>query len=385
MSVPRRDASNGTWWFVVDLPAGGDGERSPSKRRGFRTKAQAEAALDELRVGVRRGTYVAPGRQTFGQFLVDDWLPAIRSTIQPSTFESYSRNIRLHVVPALGGVPLQQIDAGMLNRFYADLLDHGRKNGQPGGLSARTVRYIHSIVGRALREATAWDRLVRNVAPSAQPPGTAQARSPEMKVWDAPTLTRFLDLVHEDRHQPAWLFLATTGCRRGEALGVRWNDVDLDTGQRRPAPDRLGDRAQAGPRSTDQEPQAPPHRDRPSDDRCGPSGPEAPGPGTASARAGLPGSRPRLRPSRRPAAAPRALLQRLRTSRRPVPATADPPARPPAHVGDPGASGRRRHQDRLRAPRPREHQDHLGHLPARNADDAGRRRRDGRATHFGAD
>lgn len=230
MSVPRRDASNGTWWFVVDLPAGGDGKRRQAKRRGIRTKAEAQAALDELRVGVRRGTYVAPGRQTFGQFLVDDWLPAIRSTIQPSTFESYSRNIRLHVVPALGGVPLQQIDAGMLNRFYADLLDHGRKNGQPGGLSARTVRCIHSIVGRALREATAWDRLVRNVAPSAQPPGTAQARSPEMKVWDAPTLTRFLDLVHEDRHQPAWLFLATTGCRRGEALGVRWNDVDLDTG-----------------------------------------------------------------------------------------------------------------------------------------------------------
>lgn len=52
-----------------------------------------------------------------------------------------------------------------------------------------------------------------------------------MKTWDAPTLARFLDLVHEDRHQPAWLFLATTDCRRGEALGPRWTDVDLEAGK----------------------------------------------------------------------------------------------------------------------------------------------------------
>lgn len=51
-----------------------------------------------------------------------------------------------------------------------------------------------------------------------------------MKTWDAPTLARFLALVRDDRHQPAWLFLATTSCRRGEALGLRWTDVDLDIG-----------------------------------------------------------------------------------------------------------------------------------------------------------
>jgi integrase len=231
VSAPRRDLRSGTWWFVVDLPAGGDGRRRQAKRRGFRTKADAQAALDVLRVGVRKGTYVAPVRQTFGQFIVDDWLPAIRTTIEPSTHESYSRYLKLHVIPALGGVPLQRIDAAMLNRLYADLLEHGRRNGQPGGLSARTVRYIHTIIGRALREAVAWDRIPRNVAQAAQPPGAAQAKSPEMRTWDAATLAQFLHLVRDDRHHPAWLFLATTGCRRGEALGLRWADVDLDAGR----------------------------------------------------------------------------------------------------------------------------------------------------------
>ena len=74
------------------MPAGGDGRRRQAKRRGFRTKADAQAALDDLRVGVRKGTYVAPVRQTLGQFLTDDRLPAIRTTIEPS-HESVARLI----------------------------------------------------------------------------------------------------------------------------------------------------------------------------------------------------------------------------------------------------------------------------------------------------
>ena len=230
-SAPRKDPKSGTWWFIVDLPPGGDGRRRQAKRRGFRTKAEAQAALDELRVSGRRGTYVAPARQSFGAFLTEDWLPAIRATIEPSTHESYTRYLARHVIPRIGAVPLQQLDAGILNRLYADLLDHGRLDGKPGGLSPRTVRYIHTIIGRSLREAVAWDRVVRNVAQAAQPPGAAQAQAPEMRTWDGPTLARFLAHVQDDRHYQAWLFLATTGCRRGEALGLRWSDVDLDAGK----------------------------------------------------------------------------------------------------------------------------------------------------------
>jgi integrase len=230
-AAPRKDPKSGTWWFVVDLPARGDGRRRQAKRRGFPTKAAAQAALDDLRVRTRTGTYVAPARQTFGEFLTQDWLPAIRTTVEPSTHESYTRNLTLHVIPRIGGIGLQQLDAGVLNRLYAELIEHGRLDSKQGGLSGRTVRYIHTIIGRALREAVAWDRVPRNVARAAQPPSTAQARSPEMHTWDGPTVARFLDHVRDDRHYAAWLFLVTTGCRRGEALGLRWQDVDLDTGK----------------------------------------------------------------------------------------------------------------------------------------------------------
>lgn len=230
-ATPKKDPKTGTWWFVIDLPPHADGGRRQAKRRGFRTKAEAQAALDELRVDVRRGTYVAPARQTLAEFLEEDWLPAIRSTVAPSTFESYSRYVKLHVIPRVGGVRLQFLDPGVLNKLYSDLLADGRRDGKPGGLSPRTVRYIHTIIGRALREAVAWGRIARNPATAAQPPSASRARPPEMRTWDGATLARFLEYVRDERHYPAWLFLATTGCRRGEALGLRWSDVDLDEGR----------------------------------------------------------------------------------------------------------------------------------------------------------
>ena len=68
------------------------------------------------------------------------------------------------MIPHLGGVRLEAVDAGMLNRLYADLLDHGRLDGKPGGLSRQTVRYIHTVIGRALGDAVRWGRIVRNPA-----------------------------------------------------------------------------------------------------------------------------------------------------------------------------------------------------------------------------
>jgi integrase len=229
-AAPRRDNRSGTWWFVVDLAPTADGKRRQVKRRGFPTKKAAQLALDELRHDSRHGTYVPPARQTLGDYLVDDWLPAIRTTIDRDTLSSYERNVRLHVVPALGGKRLQAIDGPTLNKLYADLLTDGRKDGRPGGLSARSVRYLHTILHRAFRDAVRWRRLPFNPADAADPPSASAAKAPEMKVWTKDELRRFLELMEGDRYQPAFLFLATTGCRRGEAVGLRWSDVNLDAG-----------------------------------------------------------------------------------------------------------------------------------------------------------
>ena len=93
MSV-KRDSKLGSWFFVVDVPAV-NGKRQQLKRRGFRTKKAAEEAEAAIVTERSRGTFVRPARVTLGEFLVDEWLPAKRSSLRASTANSYERMIEL--------------------------------------------------------------------------------------------------------------------------------------------------------------------------------------------------------------------------------------------------------------------------------------------------
>jgi integrase len=89
-------------------------------------------------------------------------------------------------------------------------------------------------VHRMLKDAVRWDRLARNPADAADPPRRSVERA-EINAWDAPTLRQFLDACRaaDDLHYALWVFLARTGLRRGEALGLRWRELDLDAGRAR--------------------------------------------------------------------------------------------------------------------------------------------------------
>ena len=224
----RRDGRD-RWYFIVDTAPPG-APRRQLRKRGFGTKKAAQDALNDVLSTVQHGTFVQPTHQTVEEFLVD-WLEVVRGSLEPSTWESYNRNVRLHVVPYIGLIPLQSLDPGPLNKLYLALADHGRRDGKPGGLSPRTVRYIATIVQRALKDAVAWGRLARNPAEAARPPRASDARAPEMKTWSAEQLGRFLGLLEGDRYYSPILFLSMTGTRRGEALGLRWMDIDLDAGR----------------------------------------------------------------------------------------------------------------------------------------------------------
>jgi integrase len=226
-ATPQRDDRTGTWWFVVDAGTV-NGKRKQARRRGFPTKKAAQQELDRVRVSVTERTYLTPRRQTLAAFVEDDWLPAVKMSLEESTWASYARNLRRHVLPRIGDLQLTAIDAGDLNRMYAQLRESGNLGHNKGGpLSARTVRYVATIVGEALGAAVEWDRLSRNQAQRAKPPRAKDAKAPPMKTWTGAQLERPLALAEGNRYHPAWFFLATTGVRRGEALGLRWPEIDL--------------------------------------------------------------------------------------------------------------------------------------------------------------
>jgi integrase len=223
----RRRGSTYTYWLDI----GRDpvtGRRRQRTKGGFRTKRECQAALNEAIAALRAGTLVEPSRRTVGRFLVDEWLPAVRvANVRDSTWASYRMNVEKHLVPGLGAVELQRLTPAQLNAFYRHLLTAGRRNGR-GGLAPKTVRYVHSILHRALRDAVRWGYVVRNVADAADPP---KAKTPEMRVWSPAQLRVFLDHVRNDRLYAAWLLAATTGMRRGEILGLRWGDLDVEAGR----------------------------------------------------------------------------------------------------------------------------------------------------------
>jgi integrase len=224
-----RKEPNGLWLFVVD-PAPLGAPRRQVRRRGFRTRREAQQALDRLKADVDRGEFVERSRKTVGEYL-ERWLPAIRGTIEPSTWESYERNVRNHLLPALGDIRLQALTPDDLSDLYAALAASGRRDGR-GGLSARTVQYCHVILHRALSDAVRRGYVVRNVSDYALVPAPKRVRrSAEMATWAADEVATFLEVTRFDRLYVVWYVALMTGMRRGEVLGLRWRDCDLEAGR----------------------------------------------------------------------------------------------------------------------------------------------------------
>ena len=216
-----------TWAVVIDIGRdAATGKRRQKWHSGYRTRKEAERALTDILTRLERGSYVNPSRQSLAAFL-EEWLPASQIELRESTYESYARNVRVHIVPRLGGVELQRLNAMSLNAFYADLLRCGRADGT-GGLASRTVRYIHTILHSALADAVRWNLLSRNPADQATPPSARAAQSPEMRAWTAEQLRAFLTHVGEHRMYAAFLLAGTTGMRRGEVAGLKWADIDFE-------------------------------------------------------------------------------------------------------------------------------------------------------------
>ena len=216
------------WYVVVDLGRDANAKRRQKWHGGFRTRKEAEVARTMIVGDLHAGTYTEPTKLTLREWVEGKWLPTVRTQVKPSTFDSYQRNIHLHVLPTLGGRSLVDIGPDQLNTLYVDLLEHGRRNG-PGGLSPKTVHYIHTMVHKALADAVDAGLIAANVAARAKPPRPRSAAPKELLFWTPEQLRSFLDLVAGQRLEAAWNVSAMTGMRRGEVLGLRWADLDLNS------------------------------------------------------------------------------------------------------------------------------------------------------------
>jgi integrase len=200
-------------------------------------RVDAERVLADLIRRKYEGEPTPTERLTLAEYLVDRWLPIQKSRLRTSTYDSYRRNIELHVLPALGKRQLHKLTVDDIDLFYATLLTRGRKPGGRGagsgakGLAPKTVHNIHVMLNKALGDAARKGTVIRNVVELADAPSLQARKRPEVKAWEVDQLVRFLGEVTPHRMGPAFYFAAHTGMRRGEVLGVRWRDLDLDVGR----------------------------------------------------------------------------------------------------------------------------------------------------------
>lgn len=246
-SVKRSGAG---WGYVFDVPTL-DGARRQVRRRGFATKKAAETDMRERMAQAKGGLLVKPTRDTLGQFLEGTWLPKITRETRPTTADTYARLVRKHILPYLGNALLQALDEEVVANWIDEL--------KASGLSPKSVRNIHGVLSSALADAMAPSlKLVnRNVARGMENlPAVPKRRN---RAWSAEQLQRFLAHVDCDRLAALWRLMVVTGMRRGEALGLRWSDVDLEaktvtvTNQRAIAGGRVvegGPKTDAGARTT---------------------------------------------------------------------------------------------------------------------------------------
>src|SRR5581483_2314991 len=205
-----RQCADGRWEATIRLAG---------RRYWFKGKTQADARakLHDFQKRYHLGQVVEPRRLTLGQYL-DQWLEAGTADWRPKTAHGYKRLIEMYWKPELGHVQLQRLTPAMLAASYAKW-----RPDRSGG----TLLNVHRCLHRALVVAVRWGLVARNVADAVEPP-RAKRRRPDL--WSRDEAARFLAGTRGDRWHVLWALLMGTGCRLGEAIALRWRDVDLDAG-----------------------------------------------------------------------------------------------------------------------------------------------------------
>jgi integrase len=186
-----------------------------------KTKTEARQVLRQAMADADRGLIFDADNLKVGEYL-DRWLSdSVSDTVKATTFERYEQITRLHLKPALGRVKLNALTPAHVRSLYREKLE--------AGSAARTVRYIHTTLHKALKQAVMDGLIPRNATEAVKPP---QPSREEMRPLTPEQAKLLLQVAHEagDRLEALYVLAIHTGLRQGELLGLKWNDVDLEDG-----------------------------------------------------------------------------------------------------------------------------------------------------------
>jgi integrase len=219
--IRRRSANS--WEIKFDVGTDPLTGRRRTRYATFKgTKRAAEVELARLVAQHAAGEGVDPTKISLGEFL-DRWERDWAMTnVSPKTLERYKQLLRLYVRSHLGSLRIQKLRAVHLNELYATLMRSG--GSERGPLAPRTVGHVHRVLHRALGHAATWGVVAQNVASLVTPPRVPDA---EIQIITEEHIGTILRHLEGRSLRPIISFLLGTGARRGEALALRWADIDF--------------------------------------------------------------------------------------------------------------------------------------------------------------
>jgi len=213
--LPHR--CKGSWQWVLEYGRDSSGGRLQTSKAGFPTKAAAQTALQQAVHTLMVDVNVTD--LTVGDYL-DTWLTG-KHALKPKTVALYADMAKNYLIPHLGDVRLLELRAHHLDRMYAAITMG--KRGRP--LSPSTIRRVHAVLRSALN--TAVKRRLLPYSP-AEHIELAPENPKRPRPWTPEQCHTFLKHVADDRLAKLYQLMLVTGMRRGEAIGLRWENVDLD-------------------------------------------------------------------------------------------------------------------------------------------------------------
>ena len=200
-----------------------------------RTQAEVKAKLKAAIEANMNLDIVKAEQYTVGQWM-DVWFEnCAKIKVRPSSHQTYRGYIDNHIKPNIGSVPLSKLSSLDLQKLYKKLRNGGRverieSKKQAKGLSAKTVRNINQVISSAMDFAKDQKLIASNPTNGCALP---KLEHREMKTLPVEQLASFLREAKETGVFEMYYIELATGLRRGELLGLKWEDIDLEQGSLR--------------------------------------------------------------------------------------------------------------------------------------------------------
>lgn len=220
---------DGTCYVRYEAGFKPDGTRNQRYKGGFKSIEEAETFLNEEEYNLRHGTYIDPTKTLVCHYM-NKWLADKKDELSPPTYSGYEVNIRCHINPFIGGLRLQDLKTIHIKDMYKSLqsdrnlkIDNEVRHLKK--LSPKSILYVRRVLSKALEDAVIDEILEKNPSKAAKSP---QVPKHKAKFLSALQIRAMLEkFKNDDIYIPVYLAVVL-GLRRGEALGLRWENIDFD-------------------------------------------------------------------------------------------------------------------------------------------------------------